>query len=68
MTARPHGALIDQIAADLDADLIALRRDIHRRPELAGDERRTATAAAERLRAARLSVWTGVGGQGWWPS
>jgi metal-dependent amidase/aminoacylase/carboxypeptidase family protein len=64
MTAAPHSAPIDQIAADFDADLIALRRDIHRRPELAGDERRTATMAAERLRAAGLSVSTGVGGHG----
>lgn len=64
MTAAPHAAPIDQIAADFDADLIALRRDIHRRTELAGDERRTATVAAERLRAAGLSVSTGVGGHG----
>lgn len=64
MTARLHGALIDQIAADFDADLIALRRDIHAWPELAGDERRTASAAAQRLRAAGLSVSSGVGGHG----
>jgi metal-dependent amidase/aminoacylase/carboxypeptidase family protein len=64
MTATLHGALIDQIAVNLDADLISLRRDIHREPELAGDERCTARAVAERLRAAGLSVSTGVSGHG----
>lgn len=34
-------ASIHQMAADLDGDLTALRRDIHRWPELAGHERRT---------------------------
>jgi amidohydrolase len=60
----PGNASIDQIAACFDADLISLRRDIHRWPELAGDERRTAAAAAQRLRAAGLSVSTGIGGHG----
>jgi metal-dependent amidase/aminoacylase/carboxypeptidase family protein len=57
-------ASIDQIAIEFDDDLIALRRNIHRWPELAGDERRTAAAVAERLEAAGLSVSTGVGGHG----
>jgi amidohydrolase len=60
----PSNASIDQIAIDFDADLIVLRRDIHRWPELAGDERRTAAAAARLLRAAGLSVSTGIGGHG----
>jgi amidohydrolase len=55
---------IDAITAELEADLVALRRDIHRWPELAGDERRTAALAAERLRAAGLDVTTDVGGHG----
>ncbi|UWP80195.1 M20 metallopeptidase family protein [Dactylosporangium fulvum] len=64
MTAVPNASVIDQIAVHFDADLIALRRDLHRWPELAGDERRTASAVAERLRAAGLSVSTGIGGHG----
>src|SRR5258708_7491036 len=64
MRAVPNASVIDQIAVDFDADLIALRRDLHRWPELAGDERRTAAAVAERLRAAGLSVSTGIGGHG----
>ncbi|WP_406284905.1 M20 family metallopeptidase [Streptomyces sp. NBC_00209] len=48
----------------LDEELIALRREIHRRPELAGEERETAGLVAEQLRAAGLEVTTGVGGHG----
>ncbi|GAB3846192.1 M20 family metallopeptidase [Dactylosporangium cerinum] len=55
---------IDAAAAASDAGLIALRRDIHRHPELAGGEQRTAGLVAERLRAAGLDVRTGVGGHG----
>ncbi|WP_211244229.1 M20 metallopeptidase family protein [Actinospica robiniae] len=49
---------------NLDEDLIALRREIHSRPELAGEERETAGLVAEQLRAAGLEVTTGVGGHG----
>jgi hypothetical protein len=45
-------------------DLVALRRDFHRHPELSHQERRTAEIIAERLRAAKLDVRTGVGGTG----
>ncbi|WP_067506512.1 M20 family metallopeptidase [Actinoplanes sp. TFC3] len=45
-------------------DLVALRREIHRHPELAGEERQTAGLVAEQLRAAGLDVTTGVGGYG----
>ncbi|WP_328901777.1 M20/M25/M40 family metallo-hydrolase [Streptomyces sp. NBC_00441] len=48
----------------LDEELTALRREIHRRPELAGEERETAGLVAEQLRAAGLEVTTGVGGHG----
>lgn len=47
-----------------DSELIELRREIHRRPELAGEERETAGLVAEQLRAAGLEVTTGVGGHG----
>ncbi|WP_033339060.1 M20 metallopeptidase family protein [Catenuloplanes japonicus] len=49
---------------NIDDDLIALRREIHRRPEPAGEERETAGLVAEQLRAAGLEVTTGVGGHG----
>ncbi len=48
----------------LDEELIELRREIHRRPELAGEERETAGLVAEQMRAAGLEVTTGVGGHG----
>ena len=47
-----------------DEDLIELRREIHRRPELAGEERETAGLVAQQLREAGLEVTTGVGGHG----
>ena len=47
-----------------EGDLLALRRDFHRHPELSHRERRTAEIIAERLHAAKLAVRTGVGGTG----
>jgi amidohydrolase len=41
-------------------DLVALRRDFHRHPELSFEERRTAEIVAERLHAAKLEVRTGL--------
>lgn len=55
--------MTDSISKDIDllnGELIALRRDIHRHPELAYNEVRTSTIAAERLRELGLSVRTGV--------
>jgi metal-dependent amidase/aminoacylase/carboxypeptidase family protein len=49
---------------NLDEELIELRREIHRRPELAGAERETAGLVAEQMREAGLEVTTGVGGHG----
>ena len=48
----------------LDEELIELRREIHRHPELAGEERQTAGLVADQLRTAGLDVTTGVGGHG----
>jgi len=47
------------IAARLD-DFVSLRRDIHRHPELAFKERRTAALVAERLAAWGYEVSTGI--------
>lgn len=55
---------VDAVAARLDQHLVALRRDIHRHPEIAGGEGRTAAVVADQLRSAGLAVTTGVGGHG----
>lgn len=44
--------------------LIRTRRDLHRHPELAFEEHRTAALVAERLQLAGYEVSTGVGGTG----
>ena len=51
-------------ARQLEADLIALRRDLHRHPELSFQEHRTAATIAERVAALGWRVRTGVGGTG----
>jgi amidohydrolase len=59
--------LLDRVTAALAAnaaDMIALRRDLHRNPEPSGKEERTARVVADRLRALGLDVRTGVGGHG----
>ncbi len=59
--------LIDRIDHRLEsvrADLIELRRDIHRHPELSGQEERTAGIVAARLSSLGLEVQTGIGGHG----
>ncbi len=45
-------------------ELIETRRDLHRHPEVSGQEERTAGIVAARLRALGLEVQTGVGGHG----
>ncbi|WP_260333640.1 M20 metallopeptidase family protein [Streptomyces beigongshangae] len=51
-------------AARVGPALIGLRRDLHRHPEAPGQERRTAAVVARELRAAGLTVTTGLGGHG----
>ncbi|WSR13001.1 M20/M25/M40 family metallo-hydrolase [Streptomyces sp. NBC_00853] len=65
--AAPDREAISEIAAGIDGELIEPRREIHRHPELAGDELRTSALVADRLRAAGLAVSTGVGATAWWP-
>ncbi|MGB3143249.1 MAG: amidohydrolase, partial [Maribacter sp.] len=44
--------------------LVAFRRDIHRHPELGGEEKRTAEKIREYLTSLGLEVKTGIGGHG----
>lgn len=58
---------LEQITARLESlrdELVAVRRDLHRHPEVSGQEARTARVIAERLRKLGLAVRTGVGGHG----
>lgn len=55
--------IIDEIAA-FGPDMTQWRRDIHRHPELAFGESRTAALVAERLRAFGLEPHGGIGGTG----
>ncbi|WP_437730183.1 M20 metallopeptidase family protein [Sorangium sp. So ce1335] len=59
--------MADDLSRDvslLDRDLVAVRRDLHRHPELGYAEVRTSHLVAERLRALGLSVRAGVAGTG----
>jgi amidohydrolase len=51
-------------ATDLSETLVALRREVHRHPELAFQEHRTAQLAADRLAELGIAVRSGVGGTG----
>lgn len=55
---------LETVIAALTPELIEVRQDIHRHPELSGHEERTAALVAARLRALGLDVRTGVGGHG----
>lgn len=57
-------AKVDHALQSVADDLVALRRDIHRHPEISGQEKRTAGLVAKRMRALGLKVRTGVGGHG----
>ena len=58
-TAEAHGVAV--AVEKVQSDLISLRRDLHRHPELGFAEERTASLVAERMRSLGLSVRTGVG-------
>lgn len=55
---------VNAVLAERAPAIIAVRRDLHRHPELSGAETRTAAKIAARLRALGLEVRTGVGGHG----
>src|SRR5512138_1371302 len=61
--ASSSGAALGNID-DLLPDLESLYKDVHAHPELSMQETRTATVAADRLRAAGYEVTTGVGKTG----
>ena len=59
--------LVDQAGRRVESlrqELIDVRRDLHRHPEVSGQEERTAGVVAARLRALGLDVRTDVGGHG----
>ncbi len=55
---------VNERLAEQRRDLIEVRRDLHRHPEVSGREERTAGVIAARLRMLGLDVRTGVGGYG----
>jgi metal-dependent amidase/aminoacylase/carboxypeptidase family protein len=55
---------IDRRLESVREEIVELRRDIHRHPEVSGQEERTAGVVAARLRSLGLDVQTGVGGHG----
>ena len=55
--------LFDEIVS-AHAEMIEIRRDLHRHPELAYEEHRTADVVAERLGACGIPVTRGLGGTG----
>lgn len=60
----PLDSLLSRFPASEMDELVATRRDLHRHPELAFEERRTAGIVAERLRSLGLSPREGVGKTG----
>jgi amidohydrolase len=63
----PPGPVVEQVQAVLVRDsarFVAIRRDLHRHPEVSGQEARTAGIVAAEMRRLGLEVRTGVGGHG----
>ena len=56
--------VVEAIAPALVEEFIEVRHDIHRHPEMAFDEHRTARLVAERLQSWGYQVTTGLGGTG----
>src|SRR5688572_15263211 len=62
--ANPLDLRVDATAEEIDAKVIAWRRDIHQNPELGYQEVRTAGLVAAHLRSLGYEVRTGVGRTG----
>ncbi len=60
----PEGASLLEAARNIAPDLIELRRDLHRHPELSYQEKRTADIAANALASLGLEVRRGLAGTG----
>lgn len=60
----PLPPAIEATLARERAALVDMRRDLHRHPEVSGQEARTANVVADHLRGLGLTVRTGVGGHG----
>ena len=58
-----HSTITKRIESQRD-QLIELRRDLHRHPEVSGEEERTAGVVSRRLRELGFETSTGVGGHG----
>lgn len=56
--------LVQAHADSVFAEMVQIRRDLHRHPERSGEEARTAQVVADHLRSWGLEVRTGVGGHG----
>lgn len=56
--------MVDREVANLKEEMIRLRRDFHRHPELAFNEKRTAGIVAKYLKDLGLKVQKGIGGTG----
>jgi len=57
-------ALTVDVPADVAAEVVATRRDLHEHPELGFEEHRTAAMVADRLRSLGFDVHTGIGQTG----
>jgi amidohydrolase len=62
--ANPLAADVDRLAAEINPQVVAWRRDFHQHPELGNQETRTAKVIADELRKLGYEVTTGVAGTG----
>jgi amidohydrolase len=60
----PLAAEADRLAAEINPQVVAWRRDFHQHPELGNQETRTAKVIADELRKLGYEVRTGVAGTG----
>lgn len=62
--ASPNHDLLKQHSSDIFESLVNIRRDIHRHPEVSGEEKRTSKLVADYLAELGLDVKTNIGGYG----